>query len=619
MCGINGIYYFQNTRINKSEFNSANNLLKHRGPDNGHIWVNENVALGHRRLSIIDLDNSSNQPFFSVCKNYVLVYNGELYNYIQLRNELKNLGYSFITNSDTEVVLQSFIHYGESAFERFNGMFSLAIYNIQKGELYLARDMFGIKPLYIFKNEDKFIFSSEIKGIKAFNVSTSLNKQSLVEYLWYGNTLGQNTFFREIEELEPGTFLKIKNKKHEIKSFFNIYNIKENSLDVKEIEKKTKSLLEQSIKRHLISDVPVAVFLSGGIDSSAITYFASKNYKNKLDTYSVNFDYEKGNDELPLARKVAEKNKTNHNEINISGNDIIKVIKQLSKAHDQPFADAANIPLYILTEKLKGKVKVVLQGDGGDEIFGGYSRYNTIQFIGFWKIFRPFVSLLYFIGLRNLVFLRFHRFIMAITEEIPYKRHALLLTLENKWTQPLGILSKKLRKDLESYDPFIEYESVYKKLSSLDKVQSMFFCDTKIILKNTFLEKVDRSTMMNSIEVRVPFLDKELTEFMFSVPSKFKVSKGRKKYLLKKVLKGLIPNEILFGKKKGFGVPYGFWIKTSLKDFFIEEISTNKLKDIIDEEEVMKRFNQHINGVRDNGFILWKVLILAVWLNHNEK
>lgn len=617
MCGIAGIYNLKNPQISKESLCKMTDSLFHRGPDNGATFISGKVGLGHRRLSIIDLSEHGDQPMSTEDGRYTIAYNGEVYNFPEIKTQLEKRGYSFNSASDTEVILNAFREYGTSCFEMLNGMFALAIYEREQEILYLARDPFGIKPLYYFFDGNIFLFGSEIKAIKCYqDIKLSIDPQALTEYLWYGNPLGNNTIYKEIKELSSGSYLTVGS--YGVKSFtyYDINKTIETSLPEEEITEKIRDLLEASVKRHLISDVPVGVFLSGGIDSSAITAFASKHYKGKLKTYSVGFDYDKGINELPLAKEIAEKYGTEHHEVHISGIDVIDTIEELVKAHDEPFGDAADIPLYLLSKKLKDSVKVVLQGDGGDEFFGGYSRYNTIPNIKKWSKFRGFAPLISWTYIKNTKLLRLQRFLNAISQQRPYKRNALLLTMESEYTNPLRVLSPGLKEKLKSNDPFKRYKEVYHQYSSdIDPTQALFYTDAQIILKDTFFEKVDKSTMANSMEVRVPFIDKELTEFMLGVPGSLKVKKGMPKYLLKKALEGIVPNKVLYGKKKGFGVPYAYWLQTSLKDYFTEQVSTKKAGKYLDQKEILKLFEIHKKGKGNYGFLLWKVLIFCVWIN----
>jgi len=621
MCGISGVFLFDNKQVKSEDLIKINNMIIHRGPDNGNYEIYNNVGLAHRRLSIIDLSVEANQPMSDDNNKFTIVFNGEIYNYQEIKVDLLRKGVVFKTNSDTEVVLKAYIEYGTSVFSKLNGMFALAIYDIEKNEVVIARDQFGIKPLYFLKDQEKFIFASEMKSIIAYpEINLSLDKNALVEYVWFGNPLGNNTIYKEIEELSAGSFMKISNKQVDFQKYFNINSITEKNISESDAIETIKDLFDKSIQRHLISDVPVGIFLSGGIDSSAITAYASKHYKGTLNTYSVGFDFAKGPNELELAAEVASKFGTNHHEIHISGKNLISTIESLVDSHDEPFGDAADIPLYLLTKELKNDIKVVLQGDGGDEFFGGYSRYSTIQEIDKWKKYNALIRLIEFSGLKNQKILRFQRFVNAINQKSPALRNALLLTMESKFTNPLRIFNKKVREELNDIDPFTRYKEVYEDLpKEIDKTQALFYTDSQIILKDTFFEKVDKSTMANSIEVRVPFIDKDLTEFMLSVPAKLKVKNGISKYLLKKSLEGTVPDKILYGKKTGFSVPYAYWLKNDLEEYFVYQISTTKVMEILDRDELLKMFNFHKSDKGNYGYILWKTLILAIWINKQDK
>ena len=619
MCGISGIFNLDNSQIKLDLIEKINNVIEHRGPDNGSVKIFNNVALGHRRLSIIDLSSEANQPMATKNERYTIVFNGEVYNFPEIRKKLESRGIAFKTNSDTEVVLYSFQEFGKDCFAMFNGMFALAIFDLENNEIVLARDQFGIKPLYYFMTNEVFVFGSEMKTILAHPLcKTDINLQGLSEYMWYGNPLGNNTFYGNISELGAGELMVLNKNSFHIESYFKIEMVKPKLITEGNAIKEIQVLLNESVKRHLISDVPVGVFLSGGIDSSAITAIASKYYNGRLKTFSVGFDFAEGPNELGLAAKVAKKFNTEHEEIQISGNNIIDVIEALVDAHDEPFGDAADIPLYLLTQKLKGKIKVVLQGDGGDEFFGGYSRYNTIQNAKKWSLLSFLSPLIKASRVTNTKLLRGQRFLNAISQNDPAVRNALLLTMESKYSDPLRIFNVEYKNILKEKDPFKRYREVYNGFDKdVNYVQSLFYADTQIILKDTYFEKVDKSTMANSIEVRVPFLDKELAEFMLSLPSDLKVKKGIQKYLLKKALDGIVPNEILYGKKTGFSVPYDFWLKTALADYFLQQISTSQAQMYLDKKEILRMFELNKQDKGNFGFLLWKTFIFAVWVNKN--
>lgn len=621
MCGISGILRRDLKTVDVGEIVKINETLFHRGPDYGQVQLFDHVALGHRRLSIIDLSNEANQPMFSKDNRYVIVFNGEVYNFKEIKQELLANNFSFITSSDTEVVLNAYIHYGVKCFEMFNGMFALAIFDKFTKQLVLARDQFGVKPLYYYWGEDVFIFGSEIKAILSHENlrKDGVNSQALAEYLWFGNPMGDNTIYKNIVELDGGCYMEVSETSKIIKRYFDINKIAQIKPTEEVAIKEIKRLFEESVQRHLVSDVPVGVLLSGGIDSSAITAFASKHYDRKLTTFSVAFDFAQGPNELDRAAEIAKMYNTDHHEVHISGNDVIDVIEELVAAHDEPFGDAADIPLYLLTRKLSNTIKVVLQGDGGDEFFGGYSRYKTLQNADLWSKFSWMSGVVKGFGIKNTKALRFQRFLDAISHRDKSVRNALLLTMESEHNHPFRILNNKILQDLNGTDPFKRYKEVYSNFSKeIDPIQALFYTDTQIILKDTFFEKVDKSTMASSIEVRVPFLDKCLTEYMLSLPASLKVKNGVQKYLLKKALEGTVPNNILYGKKTGFSVPYGYWLKTSLSGYFMSQISTSLVSRYLDLEEIKKLYKLHIENKGNYDFLLWKTLIFAVWINKNQ-
>ncbi|MEO7045057.1 MAG: asparagine synthase (glutamine-hydrolyzing), partial [Ferruginibacter sp.] len=581
MCGILGIYYLKGNKVDSQTFEKALRCIIHRGPDDGGVFCQDNIALGHRRLSIIDLSSAGHQPMFSKDRRYVIVFNGEIYNFLEIKDKLIGLGHKFFSHTDTEVILQSFIEWGEKSFSMFNGMFAFSIWDNLKKDLFVIRDRFGIKPLYYLASEQGFSFASEMKAILALNDDTMhVNKQALVEFMWYGNPLGENTIYASIKKLLPGHYIKSTAGEISVTKYWTLKEIIQESevekCEENEIITRTRSLLENAVKSNLISDVPVGIFLSGGIDSSAITAFASKHYSRQIQTYSVGFDFAKGVNELEKARSVAKHFGTKHNELHISSDNIPSLIEKLVDQHDEPFGDAADIPLYLLSLEIKGRIKVVLQGDGGDEIFGGYSRYKTLQDINKWKLAGVFLNLFPHNFSKHQKWQQLKRFTSAIGAKENYKRMALLLTVETEANNPTRVLNESLRKSITSLNPFKRYREIDAQYAGFDIVQRMFYTDCSIILPDTFLEKVDKSTMANSLEVRVPFLDNVLTEYVLGLPSNMKVKNGEQKYLLKAALRGVVPDNILDAPKTGFGVPYGYWLQTKLSHYMKEVLLSDE-------------------------------------------
>lgn len=620
MCGIVGVYQFGNLPVSVEGLVIANETIKHRGPDSGDVYFNKNVGLGHRRLSIIDLNAVANQPMYSSDGRYVIVFNGEVYNFLELRESLiSQFGCNFKSSSDTEVVLEAYIQWGTDAFKLLNGMFALAIFDKEKDNIIVTRDRYGIKPLYYFSDGDQFVFASEILAIRAYlgnSVKSGIDYQALGEYAWFGNSLGENTLFDNIKELLPGRFLKVADAGIEINRFWNPAEINDNKdLSEKAVVDTVRTLMEKSVKRHLISDVPVGIFLSGGIDSSVITALASKYYSGRIKTYSVGFDFDKGINELPKARMIAKKFNTDHHEVQVEAKNLPDVIERLVDAHGEPFADAADIPLYLLTNQVKKEVKVVLQGDGGDEIFGGYSRYFTLTKQNYFKPWKLFSSLPWQL-INNTAILQKVRFLDAINAGNDADKLALLLTMESKRRLPTKIFSSNVNVKLSNINPFKRYYELNEEFKNKDLIQRLFNIDLSCILPDTFLEKVDKSTMANSVEIRVPFLDNDLVEFALSIPASLKVKNGVKKYLLKRAFEDLIPHDILYGPKTGFGVPYSFWIQKPLLSYMKSNINDPKVvaSGVLNHRLINEFIEKHNRGAGNYGFLLWKCLILSIWI-----
>lgn len=616
MCGVCGIIDYSKSAPMKQELLEQMTLtLRHRGPDRSSVWTKEHVGLGHARLSIIDLSETGNQPMTTPDGRYVIVFNGEVYNFTELRAELERNGAIFRGHSDTEVVLAAYSKWGATVFPRLNGIFALAIWDNSEKELILARDRFGVKPLYIYKLPNGIIFGSEIKAILASGrIYSSVSPQALHEFAYFGASLGTNTMFEGITRLEPGHWIRIKNGIIAEDVFWQTENILSITDNLETATTRTIELLEAAVKRQLISDVPVGVFLSGGIDSSAVTAFAARHYAGKLNTYSVGFDFKRDVDELPKARRVARHYGTEHHELFIEGGNLPPVIEDLVKHHDEPFSDAANIPLYLLCRELNGNPKVVLQGDGGDEIFAGYRRYNLLSNFKLWKALASIRCVIPSFGSDKLRRLR--RILDAFAQYEPGLRMAMLLTMDTPRKSFTDLLSKEWKVRLHETDAFKRYREMVRRFKDFDAVQQMLYTDVNIILPDIFLEKVDKSTMAFSIESRVPFLDNDLTEYVMGLPSKIKVRGGDKKFLLKRALRKIVPDDILDGPKTGFGVPFSHWLKEPLAEYsrgvFAESFSASA--PLFDKTVLTRFLADHQKGDSvQNGFILWKALNLALW------
>lgn len=585
--------------------------LRHRGPDRQAAWVDDGVVLAHARLSIIDLSEAGSQPMVSPCGRYVIVFNGEIYNFRDLRRELELMGESFRGHSDTEVLLRLISRHGLDCLRKLDGIFAFALWDKRHQVLLLVRDRFGAKPLYYSRRGTELWFGSEVKALVAGGCPRFHPRISrLFEFLHYGTVGNSATMYEEVERVPPGHAIRFnQDQEPEAICYWRPEDVGVRSLDDSEAAAEVRDRLEAAVKRQLVSDVPIGVFLSGGIDSSAITAFATRHSPGRLRTYSVGFDFDHGVNELPRARRTASAFETEHHELKVSAGNLPGVIEALIHHHDEPFSDAANIPLYLLCRELRGSPKVVLQGDGGDEFFGGYRRHALLSRLNSWAwaarcafLFAP-------------LFPRRHRrMIAALGSWDEGERMARLLTEESDHPTPLRVLTPELRVLTARQDPYATYSALNRRFAYLPPAQRMLFTDTQAILPDVFLDKVDKSTMASGIEARVPFLDNALTELALSLPAHQKVRAGQKKYLLRRALRGILPNEVLDGPKTGFGVPYGHWLSTTLRNYALSVLldEANRRDPWLDAGAV----NRLMDDVRDGkggGFLAWKCLQLALW------
>jgi asparagine synthase (glutamine-hydrolysing) len=615
MCGICGWVELGSAAPDPGVVRAMTETLRHRGPDDGGLAALGPAVLGHRRLSIIDLSDAGRQPMQTPDGRYTLVYNGEVYNFEELRSELQSAGVRFTSRSDSEVVLRAFERWGTRCLRRLHGMFALAIWDAQERALHLARDRFGIKPLYYARTDGGLVFGSEIKALLASGrIEPDIDPQALHEYLYFGNPLGERTLYASVRELLPGHHLRLDARGETIEAFWKLEEVAPCRDDLETATRRVRELLEASVRRHLISDVPVGVFLSGGTDSSSIVAFASR-HAGRIATFSVGFDFAGNNDELPLARRVAERFGTDHHELHLTAGNLREVIEALVRCHDEPFADAANVPLYLLCRDLAGSLKVVLQGDGGDEMFAGYRRYRMLRLRALWWLaargLEPFASLLQRRTLTN----RLLRMARAVGATDSARRMALLLTLEAPEESPLRILHPELRAQVAATDPFLRYRELDRRLAHLEPVQRMLHTDAAIILPDTFLEKVDKSTMAHGIEVRVPYLDAELAEYAMSLPASWKARTRQGKWIVRRALRGIVPDEVLDGPKRGFGVPYSQWLRKPLSDWLravLTDSATQRAR-LFEPVALQQAIDLHLSGRRDLGFLLYKALVLALW------
>lgn len=632
MCGIGGYLGAGNSEFLTSTARLLASSLSHRGPDASDIFVQPGdgsdgsvgLVLAHTRLSILDLSSNGAQPMVSADGRYTLSYNGELYNYRELRLLLQETGCRFVSESDTEVVLQALIVWGETALSRFNGMFALAMWDRQTSSLLLARDRWGIKPLYYVRGSNSFSFASEIQSLLAIGtVERKLAFQGFSEYLYYGNALGENTLYENCYQVKAGHALTIhRGGRPQHRAYWHASQVALN-VDTQQLAvEKVRSLLERSVKRHLIADVPVGLFLSGGLDSSTLCALAAEQYHGRLATYSVAFEGSTAHSELDVAREVARRYDTDHNEMTITFGNLESVLEALTHAHGQPFGDAANVPLYLLTAQLPDNLKVVLQGDGGDEFFGGYKRYQLLKHARLCQAICRLPLMQNEYRWPASVLRRGHRMLKALGTRNVAERCARLLSEEQSDRGVIDLLSRDAREQLTTCDAFHRYKEViagFPRQVCDNPQQLMLWTDAHILLPDQFLEKVDRSTMANSVEVRVPFLDNELTDYMMGLPPDSKLA-GPSKNLLRRAMADRLPDSVITGPKHGFGVPYAEWLRGPLASYTEEKLfSGNSLMQTLFDQTALRSLWVNFKaGKSDRGIMVYKLMMFSMWCESHD-
>ena len=575
MCGITGIYAFNEIgRVNMINLAAATQVLETRGPDNQGLFNDHFVGLGHRRLSIIDVSYLSNQPMYDDEERYVLVFNGEIYNYQQLKSELAAKGVTFRTESDTEVLLKLFIYYGEECLSKLNGFFAFAIYDRESGKMFVARDRSGIKPLLFYQDQDKVIFASEMKSIFAYGIHRNLDHNTLLEYLQLNYIPSDHSLVKGVRKLLPGHYMWIEPHKVEVKQYYNIskrgFEFGRSNLSYEDAKKELVNRLEESVRKRLVSDVPLGAFLSGGIDSSIITALASRHV-DQLNTFSIGYKDEPFFDETSYANLVAEKFNTNHTVFKLTNDDLYQHLNAILDYIDEPFADSSAIPVYVLSRETRKKVTVALSGDGADEIFSGYNKHaaflramNGGTAASMVSSFKPLWDLLP--KSRNSPMgnkiRQFQRFAKGMKVS-PRERYWLWASISSR-EDSLNLLNPNIRQELE-LEKINTFKSELLEPIRPNDMNSLLLMDYNLVLPNDMLTKVDLMSMANSLEVRVPFLDHEVVEFAFSLPAEFKIDASMKKRILQDAFREVLPDQLYKRPKHGFEVPLLKWFRTELR------------------------------------------------------
>lgn len=619
MCGIAGILQLGNLAIEKNKIIAMNNALAHRGPDDEGYFQDDFISLAHKRLSIIDLSSLGHQPMKSNDSKFIIVFNGEIYNFKQVKEKIKD--YHFQTGSDTEVILAAYQLWGKDCLQYFNGMFAFAVWDKEKKELFIARDRMGKKPMYYFKNENFFLFSSEIRSLLASDlIPKKLNQNGLIDFLRYQTVHAPETILQNVNMLMPGCWMKISKNDFEIQSYWKIgeeliFSSKDKSY--KQICEDVKRLLLSAVEKRLISDVPLGAFLSGGIDSSAIVGLMTKHSDSKVKTFNISFEEEEFS-EAGYARIIAKKFNTDHHEIKLSPDDFLGRLPDALNALDHPSGDGANT--FVISKKIKeAGITVALSGLGGDELFCGYAIFRRSLWLAqnqwIWKLPKS-LKIVFADLLKNIK--------PSVSTEKIYQ----LLSLDRsvfQQTYPIArqvFLENQIQKLTKNFN--LPENSVSKIISNIrqptanSQLTQVSIAEISTYMQNILLRDTDQMSMASALEVRTPFLDYELTAYVLGIEDKFKYPHFSKKLLVDS-LGDLLPNEIVHRKKMGFVFPWEYWMKNELKEFCEKNIHELSERENFNSQYLKSLWICFLKGdKRVNWAKLWILVVLNHWLTKNQ-
>jgi asparagine synthase (glutamine-hydrolysing) len=627
MCGFCGFIVENNQNCNVSfdVLKEMTGVLAHRGPDNdGYFHVNTEkliVGFGHRRLSIIDLSERADQPIGNEDNTVIVAFNGEIYNYRQLTRELKDKGHLFKSDSDTEVVVHLYEDYKEDCVNKLEGMFAFALWDKKVKRLILARDRMGIKPVFYSLKGNNIYFASEIKSLLLSNeISRRIDYKALDYYITFGYIPGERTIFKNIKKLQPASFLIFENDVLISTKYWSLEYLPKYRHSEKEIEEQLISLFENTVKKHLISDVPLGSFLSGGLDSSIIVALMSRIGKSQVNTFSLGFS-SGGKDELEYASAVAGYYNTHHQEFKVNP-EMTQILPKLVWHLDEPFFDNSIIPTYYLSKLARDYVKVVLTGDGGDEIFGGYEWTRRNQYQRAYKVipslFRKGIEKCcmgnleiqneYGNSWKSKVRRFFHDLDSSLEEG--FRRRT---SVSDAFRQM--IYSDEMKNELNGFSATNYQSLLFNQINVNDRREKMLYVDTLSFLPDDCLFKVDRMSMAHGLEVRVPFLDRELVEFSAKLPFEYKIRRLTSKYILKKTFAQFLPKMILKQRKQGFTIPISAWLRgelgTTVKNVLLSK-QFNK-RNIFKKNQIEWMLENHKSGKQDLGHRLWSLFVFEIW------
>jgi asparagine synthase (glutamine-hydrolysing) len=622
MCGIVGIVRNDGKPVDEQLLSRMNNAIRHRGPDEDGFYVKGSVGLAMRRLAIIDL-KSGQQPIHNHDRSSWIVFNGEIYNYLELREKLEKLGHTFYTNSDTEAIVHAYDQFGVDCPKHLRGMFVFAIWNERTQELFLARDRVGKKPLLYADVNGQLIFGSEFSALLLHpDVSRDIQPEALDYYLSYMCIPAPLTAYRAIRKLEPGHWLRWRNGQIERQRYWQPDFTKKLDIGEEEAGERTVEILREAVRVRLMSEVPLGAFLSGGIDSSAVVALMSQESSGRVKTFSIGFD-EQDFSELHHARRIAEHVGAEHHEF-IVRPDAVEVLPTLVEHYGEPYADSSAVPTYYVAKETRKHVTVALNGDGGDESFAGYERYIAMGLTEKYRrvpsflresVIKETVNLLPTSPTKRSRVKSAKRLLEAVSLS-RVDRYAHWVSVFNEQTkQPL--YSDFFRQQTQAANATGLLEEWFKRANGIGVVDAMLLTDQMTYLPNDLLVKVDIATMAVSLEARSPFLDHHVIEFAASLPQNLKLRRLTSKYLLKKVLRKLLPSENLNRRKMGFGVPIGHWFRGKMQPFLREVVLSEKAlrRGLFKPEAVKQLVELHTRGERDYSHQLWTLLMLELWFN----
>ncbi|MBE7555391.1 MAG: asparagine synthase (glutamine-hydrolyzing) [Anaerolineales bacterium] len=626
MCGISGVYCFDpKTPVRQSLLQRMTDLIAHRGPDDFGYYVDGNIGLGHRRLSIIDLSAAGHQPMSNEDGTVWITYNGECYNYLDFPADLRSRGHQLKSTSDTETLIHLYEEYGPEFLKKIDGMYAFAIWDARRQRLLLARDRLGIKPLFYYYDHQHLIFASELKALLADpTLPSTLNETALSDFLHFMSIPDPETIFKGVKKLLPGHYLCVENGRVKEYQYWDIPSFHTNGQsDLQAVCDQFDTLFQKTVTSHLLADVPVGAFLSGGVDSSSIVAVANRQVTTPMMTFASTFRGLSEFDESPYAREVASLCQTEHHEFNLTPN-LVEALPKIAWHADEPFAISSSFALYFLAQMARQHVKVVLTGDGGDEVFAGYT----------WR----------------------HVHFPEINNRLPLAFRPLLkevVTIADLWnikrsSHRAGRLVEKLRQATSSDERYVQsficyqnyeleglllpeaWQSInkawsqnitqryYDQFQDGDQLARKLYTDIKTTLVSEMLTKVDRMTMAFGLEARVPFLDHHVVEWAFRVPGEYKIRGTEGKYLVKKTMERYLPAELLYRPKHGFNVPMKVWMRDQLREFIHDTLTEQAIKtrELFQVNAIKRLMQEHSQGTQDASNKIFVLLMLELWFQH---